>query len=98
MKSRGWSVYPKLEAYIYENYKSVAHFAWVVGVSPTTIYSILHGKSDPSPRTLREFLADERNAKAIKNLEQVLGKLRKVENYHANRSYHPRVNRMEQDQ
>lgn len=47
---------------------------------------------------LREFLADERNAKAIKNLEQVLGKLRKVENYHENRTYHPRVNRMEQDQ
>ena len=52
MKSRGWSVYPKLEAYIYENYKSVTHFAWVVGVSPTTIYNILHGKNDPSYETL----------------------------------------------
>ena len=57
MKSRGWSVYPKLEAYIYENYKSVAHFAWVAGVSPKTIYSILHGKSDPSPRTLRAIFS-----------------------------------------
>ena len=46
---------------------------------------------------LREFLADDRNAKVIKQLEQVLGKLRKVEKYHANRTYHPRVNRMEQD-
>lgn len=44
---------------------------------------------------LREFLADERHAKAVKNLEQVLGKLRKVERYHADRTYRPRINRME---
>lgn len=45
---------------------------------------------------LYEFLQDGTNRKVIKKLEQVLGKMRKVEAYHANRTYHPRVNRMEE--
>lgn len=43
---------------------------------------------------LYEFLAESGNMKVLKKLEQVLGKMRKAENYHADRTYHPRVNRM----
>lgn len=43
------------------------------------------------------FLSEKENMKVIKKLEQVLGKMRKAENYHADRTYHPRVNRMELD-
>ena len=41
------------------------------------------------------FLEKKENMKVIKELEQVLGKMRKAENYHADRTYYPRVNRME---
>ena len=44
---------------------------------------------------LHEFLSVPENEKAIKRLEQVLGKMRKAEAYHADRTYHPRVNRMD---
>ena len=44
---------------------------------------------------LYEFLQDKENRKVIKKLEAVLGKMRKEEAYHADRTYHPRVNRME---
>ena len=46
MKKPGWSVYPNLEKWINENCESVSEFAWLVAVSPTTIYKFLKGKSD----------------------------------------------------
>jgi len=47
---------------------------------------------------LYEFLSVPENEKVIKKLEQVLGKMRKAEAYHADRTYHPRVNRMEAEE
>lgn len=44
---------------------------------------------------LYDFMQDKENRKVIKKLESVLGKMRKEEAYHADRTYHPRVNRME---
>ena len=44
---------------------------------------------------LYDFMQDKENRKVIKKLEAVLGKMRKEEAYHADRTYHPRVNRME---
>lgn len=44
---------------------------------------------------LYTFLSNCQNEKVIKKLEQVLGKMRKAEAYHADRTYRPRVNRME---
>lgn len=38
-----------------------------------------------------EFMADRTNKKAIDQLSQLLGKVRKVEKYHENRTYFPRV-------
>lgn len=38
-----------------------------------------------------EYLSDPANKKAIDKLTQVLGKMRKVENYHENRSYKKRA-------
>ena len=46
MKNPGWGVYPNLEKWINENCESVSEFAWLVAVSPTTIYKFLKGKSD----------------------------------------------------
>lgn len=46
MKKTGWSVYPNLEKWINENCESVSEFAWLVAVSPTTMYKFLKGKSD----------------------------------------------------
>lgn len=43
------------------------------------------------------FLDDPENRRAIKRLEQVLGKMRKAEAYHADRTYHPRVNRLDKE-
>lgn len=43
------------------------------------------------------FLDDPENRRAIKRLEQVLGKMRKAEAYHADRIYHPRVNRLDKE-
>lgn len=43
---------------------------------------------------LNEFLKDGNNDKAIKKLMQVLGDVRKVEKYHEDREYRPRVDRM----
>lgn len=40
---------------------------------------------------LYNFLQDGQHRKAMKDLEQVLGKTRKAEAYHADRTYHPRV-------
>lgn len=51
MRTPGRSVYPNLEKWIYDNYKSVPIFARAVGVSSTTMYSILKGKNDPSYQT-----------------------------------------------
>ena len=42
------------------------------------------------------FLDKKDNKKVIKELEQVLGKVRKVEEYHSDRTYYPRVNRMDE--
>ncbi len=56
MKKPGWSVYPNLEKWIYDNYKSVSEFAWVVGVSPTTMYNILKGKSEGRYQTTRAII------------------------------------------
>lgn len=44
---------------------------------------------------LYDFMQDKENRKVIKKLEAVLGKMRKEEAYHADRTYHPRANRME---
>ena len=38
-----------------------------------------------------DFLSVQQNKKAIDQLTQLLGRIRKVEKYHENRSYHPRV-------
>lgn len=38
-----------------------------------------------------EFMSKYENRKAIEQLQQVLGKVRKVENYHQKRTYHPRM-------
>lgn len=46
---------------------------------------------------LYEFMSEPTNKQAMKKLEQVLGKMRKAEAYHADRTYYPRVNRMEQE-
>lgn len=46
---------------------------------------------------LYEFLLKPEHIKTINALEQVLGKMRKEESYHADRTYYPRVNRMEQE-
>lgn len=46
---------------------------------------------------LNDFLQDKEVSRVMKKLEQVLGKVRKVEAYHESRTYHPRVNRMEVD-
>ena len=43
---------------------------------------------------LYDYLDDSHNRKVLKGLDQVLGKIRKAESYHGNRSYRPRVNRM----
>lgn len=40
---------------------------------------------------IAEFLADPQNKKLLDSLGRVLGEIRKVERYHANRSYSPRV-------
>ena len=40
-----------------------------------------------------DFLSVQSNKKAIDQLTQLLGRIRKVEKYHENRSYHPRVER-----
>ena len=40
---------------------------------------------------LKEFMEKYENRKAIEQLQQVLGKIRKVENYHEKRSYHQRT-------
>jgi len=37
------------------------------------------------------FMSDEKNIKTLNQLTQLLGQVRKVEKYHENRSYHPRV-------
>lgn len=38
-----------------------------------------------------DFLSSPANKKAVDLLSQILGRIRKVEKYHENRSYHPRV-------
>ncbi|MBR6849648.1 MAG: hypothetical protein IKM88_05380 [Lachnospiraceae bacterium] len=38
-----------------------------------------------------EFMADRTNKKVIDQLSQLLGRVRKVEKYHENRSYYPRI-------
>ena len=38
-----------------------------------------------------EFMSNPHNKRVIDQLSQVLGKVRKAEKYHENRSYHPRV-------
>lgn len=38
-----------------------------------------------------EFMSDRNNKRAMDQLQQLLGKVRKVEKYHENRSYYPRV-------
>lgn len=38
-----------------------------------------------------DFLGVQSNKKTMDQLTQLLGKIRKVEKYHENRSYHPRV-------
>lgn len=38
-----------------------------------------------------EFMSDRANKRAIDQLSQLLGKVRKVEKYHENRTYYPRV-------
>lgn len=53
MKKPGWSVYPNLEKWINENCESVSEFAWLVAVSPATMYNLLKGKSDPRCETVR---------------------------------------------
>lgn len=53
MKKPGWSVYPNLEKWINENCESVSEFAWLVAVSPATMYNLLKGKSDPRYETVR---------------------------------------------
>lgn len=53
MKNPGWGVYPNLEKWINENCESVSEFAWLVAVSPTTMYNILKGKSDQRCKTVR---------------------------------------------
>ena len=40
-----------------------------------------------------DFLSVQSNKNAIDQLTQLLGRIRKVEKYHENRSYHPRVER-----
>ena len=40
---------------------------------------------------LIDFLSVPANRKAVDQLTQILGRIRKVEKYHENRSYHPRV-------
>ena len=40
---------------------------------------------------LIEFLNIPANKKAVDQLTQILGKVRKAEKYHENRTYHPRV-------
>ena len=56
MKKPGWGVYPNLEKWINENCESVSEFAWLVAVSPTTMYNILKGKSDPRCKTVRAIM------------------------------------------
>lgn len=38
-----------------------------------------------------DFMSIQSNRKVIEQLTQILGKIRKVEKYHASRTYHPRV-------
>lgn len=38
-----------------------------------------------------DFMSVQANKKVIDQLTQLLGRIRKVEKYHENRSYHPRV-------
>lgn len=45
---------------------------------------------------LVSFLSDANNRKAMKALERALGDVRKTEKYHECRTYHPKVNRMEE--
>ena len=45
---------------------------------------------------LIEFLNIPANKKAVDQLTQILGKVRKAEKYHENRTYHPRVEKNEQ--
>jgi len=40
---------------------------------------------------LIDFMSIQTNKKAVDQLTQLLGRIRKVEKYHENRSYHPRV-------
>lgn len=42
-----------------------------------------------------EFMNNPQNKRCIDQLTQLLGKIRKVERYHENRSYHPRVEKTE---
>ena len=40
---------------------------------------------------IMDFLSDKQNKKVIDELTQILGKVRKQEQYHAKRTYYPRV-------
>ncbi len=40
---------------------------------------------------IAEFLSDPQNAKLLDNLGRVLGEVRKMERYHINRNYTPRI-------
>jgi len=44
---------------------------------------------------LYDYLDDPHHRRVLKGLEQVLGKIRKAESYHGDRTYYPRVNRMD---
>jgi predicted DNA-binding protein YlxM (UPF0122 family) len=46
---------------------------------------------------LSEFMKDPAHKKAIEDLKQVLGKVRKAEEYHGTRTYHPRINKDSQE-
>jgi len=45
---------------------------------------------------LIDFLSIPANKKAVDQLTQILGRIRKTEKYHENRTYHPRVEKNEQ--
>ena len=40
---------------------------------------------------LHDFLNDQKHKQSIEQLKQVLGKIRKAEDYHKNRCYYPRI-------
>lgn len=44
MKDAGWSIYPKLEKWIWMNCKSISDFAGRIGVAHKTVITLMKGE------------------------------------------------------